>query len=241
VLASAFFVVPHFTRWFLEHCLSCHISRDGFPEHSLWCQFYAVISSAFFVVPHFTRWFWAIYLLCHISRVDFQRIPCGATFHAVIFGAFFVVSLFTRWFFSAFFVVPHFTRWFSAHSFFVPHFTGCFPAHSLWCHISRGGFQRILCGAIFHSMLFSAFFSVPRFTRRFPSHSFWCHLLHQPLHSLQYACFNNYFCAFLLRAIRVISCVSTFRPALCIWVNFNSISNFCTVTFRSLSPLFTML
>ena len=243
VISRTFFVVPQFTWWFPAHSLWCHFSRYDFPRtfffmlhftrwypaRSLCCHIpsgdsqiiiccatiHAVTSSAFFAVPHFTRWFLEHTLLRHISRGDFQRILHGATFHAVISNAFFTV--------------PHFTRW--------------FPTHSSRCHISCGDFQNIICCATIHVVISSAFLAVPSLTRWFPAHSFYCHLSHQSSHPLQFACFTNYFNIFAIPAPHhsCYPCFSTCLPALCLGVNFISISNCYTVTYRSLSPLFTML
>jgi hypothetical protein len=189
------------------------------------------------------RWFPEHYLLCHNSLGDFQRIPCGATFHAVISP-------------EHSFFMPHFTRWFPARSFavtfqaviprtlfVVPQFTRWLPTHSSRCHISRDDFQNIICCATIHVVISSAFLAVPSLTRWFPAHSFYCHLSHQSSHSLQFACFTNYFNIFAIPAPHhsCYPCFSTCLPALCLGVNFISISNCCTVTYRSLSPLFTML
>ena len=154
----------------------------------------------------------------HISRGDFQRIPSGATFRAVISRTFFVV--------------PYFTRW--------------FPAYSLWCHIPCGDSQNILCCAIFHAVISSAFFLVPHFTRCFSVLSLRCHFSrcdfqHILSGSTFYTSPNILYNLPVLLIISAFSRIpaprhscylsfSTCRPALCLGVNFNSISYCCTLT-----------
>jgi hypothetical protein len=156
-------------------------------------------------------------------------------------------------------------------SFFRLELSLCLPAHSSWCHISRGDFQNILWCATFHAVISRTFFVVPHFTRRFPARSLWCHIsrgdfqkilcratFHAVIfqHILSGATFYTspripynlsvllIIYAFLLIPAPRLSCYlcfATCRPALCLGVSFNSMSNCCTLTYRSLSPFFTML